>query len=338
MHPIVTDASLLNFNTFGIDCRAKNLAMVECVADVEYLASKGLLDIGGFKVIGQGSNLVFGASYDGPAVLMRNKGVRVLRENDAFVSVEVAAGEIWDEFVKNAIAQGWYGIENLVAIPGTVGGAAVQNVGAYGVEAKDVVEGVVVYDVKNRRTVFFTVDECAYGYRDSRFKHIDSGRYIITSAVFRLSKKYNPILTYKALAESLSVEKVLDAAKVADVIERIRWAKLPKPEEKGSAGSFFKNPLVSGAQFDEMKRKYPEMPSHKTDGGYKLAAGWLIDMCGWKGRILGRCGVYEKQALVLVNCGDCDGSDVRNLADAIVRDVRQQFGISLECEAEFVGV
>ena len=338
MRPVETDVSLLNYNTFGIDCRAKRFAVVECVADLEALASEGYLAFSEFKVIGQGSNLVFGDTYEGTAVVMRNTGIQVVGENDGYVLVEVAAGEVWDRFVKHAIGMGWFGIENLVAIPGTVGAAAVQNIGAYGVEAKDAIESVRVFDVENRRIESFAAGECAYGYRDSMFKHVGRGRYIVVSVVFSLAKRFSPVLTYNALAEAISGMQNLDAATVARAIEDIRWSKLPKPEILGSAGSFFKNPLVPTEKYEELKGEYPDMSAHTAEGGYKLAAGWLIDKCGWKGRTLGRCGVYEKQALVLVNRGGCTGEEVRALSEAIVGDVERKFGVALECEAEFVGL
>ena len=337
MHPVESDASLLNYNTFGIDCMASTLAVVECLEDIDCLIRIGLLERGRFKVIGQGSNLVFGEKYDGTAIVMWNKGIRVVSEDVDSVLVEAAAGEVWDVFVKHCIAQGWHGLENLVAIPGTVGAAAVQNIGAYGVDAMDVIESVKAFDTQSRTDVRFAADECAYGYRDSRFKRADKGRYIVTAVEFRLEKKFTPILTYKALADVFADNRHLDAAAVARAVEEIRWSKLPRPKVTGSAGSFFKNPVVTAAKFEKLKSDNPDMPAHAAEGGYKLAAGWLIERCGWKGRTLGRCGVYEKQALVLVNRGGCTGEEVRRLADRIIDDVEQKYGVTLECEAEFVG-
>ena len=336
MVTLESDASLLEYNTFGIDCRAKGLAVVREAGDVAELAKAGRLCEGGYVVIGQGSNLVFGERYEGLALVMRNKGVKVVTENEGEVTVEAEAGEVWDEFVRRCVAEGWHGVENLTAIPGTVGASAVQNIGAYGVEAKDVIESVKAYDVRGRREVEFEREECGYGYRESRFKHEEGKRYVVTSVRYRLSKIYEPVLTYKALADELGEGGAKDAETVSRAVERIRWSKLPKPEDLGNAGSFFKNPVVTRERYEWLKKENPDMPAHETEDGMKLAAGWLIDRCGWKGRTMGRCGVYEKQALVLVNNGGCSGEDVRRLADAIKDDVRGRYGVELECEAEFV--
>lgn len=337
MVSIASDASLLKYNTFGIDCRAKWLAVVTKVEDVAELSQSGSLAEGGYVVIGQGSNLVFAERYEGLALVMENKGVRVADEDEETVTVEAAAGEVWDEFVKRCIGNGWHGIENLTAIPGTVGASAVQNIGAYGVEAKDVIESVSAYDVREKKMVEFMNAECGYGYRESRFKHAEGKRYVVTSVRYRLKKKYEPVLTYKALADELGEGGERDAQSVSGTVERIRWSKLPRPEELGNAGSFFKNPVVGKEKYETLKRENPDMPAHETAEGMKLAAGWLIDRCGWKGRRLGKCGVYEKQALVLVNRGGCSGEEVRELARTVAKDVRERFGVEIECEAEFVG-
>ena len=330
------NVSLLGLNTLGIDCKVKNLAVVCGVDDLEYLVAHGFLGDGMFKTIGQGSNLVFCSDYNGTVLLMRNKGVRLVSETADHCLVEAAAGEVWDSFVKQCIRSGWHGLENLAAIPGTVGAAAVQNIGAYGVEVKDRIETVSVFDTATRRQISFETDQCAYGYRDSRFKHANAHRYIVTSVLFRLSKSYSTVLTYKALGDALDGAGKLDAATVAATVETIRWSKLPKPEELGNVGSFFKNPVVGEAKYLELKRRYPDMPAHESDEGWKLAAGWLIERSGWKGRSIGRCGVYERNALVLVNRGGCTGNEVKALAEAIAGDIEEKFGVKLECEAEFV--
>ena len=337
MLSVAKDASLLGYNTFGIDCKAAQFAVVESVDDLVGLFDRQLLTADCYKVIGQGSNLVFGERYDGTAIVMRNKGIRVMAETADEVTVEAAAGEVWDQFVKHCIGQGWHGLENLVAIPGTVGAAAVQNIGAYGVEAKDAIESLSVFDTRSRTVMRFAASECGYGYRDSRFKRQDKDRYVVLSVAFRLAKTFRPVLNYKALADLFEGKEAVESAVVARMVEELRWSKLPKPEETGSAGSFFKNPVVTPAKYEELKVKWPDMPAHRSDGGYKLAAAWLIDRCDWKGRTVGRCGVYERQALVLVNRGGCTGDEVRRLADMITLDVKHKYGVALECEAEFVG-
>ena len=242
---------------------------------------------------------------------------------------------MWDDFVRYCISQGWHGLENLVAIPGTVGAAPVQNVGAYGMEAKDVIHSVRAYELGTGVEHVFSNNECRFGYRDSIFKHELKGKYVVGSVLFRLHRTFAPDIRYKALSDALSSAGITNPTplQLADTIAEVRWSKLPRPEETGSAGSFFKNPIVSAEHYERLKAKYPDMVAYPVADGYKLAAGWLIERAGWKGRSLGRCGVYEKQALVLVNRGNCTGADVIALADAITDDIQTRFGVTLEKEA-----
>lgn len=236
-----------------------------------------------------------------------------------------------DDLIQYTIDQGLYGLENLSAIPGTVGASAVQNVGAYGAEAKDFIERVEAYDLQERRHCTFSNADCHFAYRDSFFKH-HPGRYLILRVTYRLSNTFTPNLSYKAL-ENLPH---YTAQQLREAIIEVRWNKLPRPEEHGSAGSFFKNPVVDEDTYLRLKDEYPDMPdAHMTpaSGGYKLSAGWLIDMAGWKGRTLGRAGVWPKNALVLYNADGCSGDEVRALAAAIQQDVKQKFGVALDPEA-----
>ena len=236
---------------------------------------------------------------------------------------------VMDDLVQWSLDHGLYGLENLSAIPGTVGASAVQNVGAYGAEAKDFIESVEAYDLKERCRCSFSNEECRFAYRDSMFKHYPN-RYLILYVTYRLHKEFVPNLSYKAL-EGLPHDT---AQQLRDSITAMRWQKLPRPEEHGSAGSFFKNPVVDEATYRRLKAEYPDMPdAHQAPEGYKLSAGWLIDRAGWKGRTQGRAGVWPKNALVLYNAGDCTGDEVRALAAAIQDDVKHKFNITLAPEA-----
>ena len=319
-------------NTFGIPATADKVLTIATASQLQELLASGMLSRGPHLVVGGGSNLVFTRPFPGVVLLMRNKGVEVISEDESrrTVTVKVAAGEVLDDFVRLAVRRGWHGAENLAAIPGTVGAAPVQNVGAYGVEAKDIVSEVNAFEVATGESVVFSNADCRFGYRDSVFKHEAKDRYVVESVVFVLSLDFTPNLDYAALA---SLEKPVTPQSLVEGITRLRWSKLPKPEEVGSAGSFFKNPVVADSHYEALKAKYPDMVAYPVDGGYKLAAGWLIEHSGWKGRDLGRCGVYEKQALVLVNRGGCTGEDVLRLASAVEADVQSLFGVHLEKEA-----
>lgn len=236
---------------------------------------------------------------------------------------------VMDDLIQWTLDHDLYGLENLSAIPGTVGASAVQNVGAYGAEAKDFIDSVEAYDFEEHRPCTFSNADCQFAYRDSLFKH-HPARYLILRVTYRLSNTFTPNLSYKAL-ENLPHDT---AQLLREAIIDLRWSKLPRPEEHGSAGSFFKNPVVDETIYHRLKAEYPDMPdAHSTDGGYKLSAGWLIDRAGWKGRTQGRAGVWPKNALVLYNGGGCSGDEVRALATAIRQDVKQKFGVALDPEA-----
>ncbi len=319
-------------NTFGIKATADKVLEVASEIQLQDMLSSGELLRSPYLVVGGGSNLVFTRHFPGTVVLMQNKGIGLLAEDEIHrkVSVKVAAGEVLDDFVRFSFERGWHGAENLAAIPGTVGAAPVQNVGAYGVEAKDIVLEVNAYEIATGEKRVFSNADCRFGYRDSVFKHEAKDRYVVASVVFSLSLDFNPNLNYAALA---SLEKPVTPQSLVDAITNLRWSKLPKPEETGSAGSFFKNPIVTASHYETLKAEYPDLVAYPAGDGFKLAAGWLIEHAGWKGRNLGKCGVYEKQALVLVNHGGCSGEDVLRLASAVEADVQAKFGVLLEKEA-----
>ncbi len=332
---IEKNISLQRYNTFGIDVLADELVELHTEQDVHELLHSGRLQHNHY-IIGGGSNLVFANHYRGLIVAMRTQGIALLREEGDHLYVEAQAGVAWDDFVHHCIAQGWYGMENMVAIPGTVGAAPVQNVGAYGMEAKDVVHEVIAYHIATGRQHRFANAECRFAYRNSVFKNEWAGQYLITSVVFKLSKQFCPATDYKAVATALAqagIERPT-AAQLADTIAAMRWSKLPRPEERGSAGSFFKNPVVSALVYQRILSDNPTLVAFALDNGdYKLAAGWLIEQSGWRGKSLGRAGVCPSQALVLENRGGCSGTEVMALADAIVADVYKRFGVTLEKEA-----
>lgn len=325
--------SLRPYNTFGIDVKAQNFVAIRDEVELEELLASGILREQPYLILGGGSNMVFTQDYEGTVVHMENKGIR--KKDDA-LTIEAAAGEVWDDFVRYCLAQGWYGVENLVAIPGTVGASPVQNVGAYGVEAKDVIDAVTAYEVETGRRRVFANAECRFGYRNSIFKQELKNRYIVTQVSFRLSGEFSPNIGYKAVAQAMEATGRThpSAIELADAIAEIRWNKLPRPEQMGSAGSFFMNPVVTDSVHAELKERFPDLVSYVVDDGhYKLAAGWLIEHAGWKGKWLGLAGVWEKQALVLVNKGGCTGADVLRLASAVVADVEAKFGVTLQKEA-----
>lgn len=341
---IEENISLAKYNTFGIDVQARRFVSIEHEDDLSALYRSGLIENDEFLVLGGGSNMVFVGDFPGTIIHLENKGfVAVdtkewnLPEDE--VAVEACAGEVWDSFVRACIVNGWYGLENLIAIPGTVGASAVQNVGAYGMEAKDVILEVRLFDMNTGSKLTLANADCHFGYRDSVFKHELKNRFVVTSVVYRLKRSFRPNLGYKAVTQALDSIGMANptAAQLAEAITNIRWSKLPKPEELGSAGSFFKNPVVSVSKYEELKDQFPELVAFPMDEGhYKLAAGWLIEHAGWKGKGIGPVGVYEKQALVIVNRDGCDGRDVLRLADAVTADVDARFGVVLEKEAIIV--
>ena len=320
---VYENISLKSHNTFGIDVKARRLVVVDTDEPLPVLEEP-------YLILGAGSDVVFTRDYPGTVVLLDPAAADAVLQADG--TVVAPAGMVLDSLIQWTLERGVYGLENLSAIPGTVGASVVQNVGAYGVEAKDVVSRVEAYDLRERCTVAFSADECRFGYRTSLFKG-EPGRRLIRRVHYRLAHTFEPNLTYRAL-EALPHDT---AAELRQSITDLRWSKLPRPEEHGSAGSFFKNPVVDEAVCRRLKAEYPDMPeAHAAEGGYKLSAGWLIDRAGWKGRTMGRAGVWPQNALVLYNTGGCTGAEVVALAEAIQQDVQRRFGIALEPEAIIV--
>ena len=332
---IESDVSLKPFNTFHLPAVARTLVRIECSADVTRVVDHPKLGPAPKFVLGGGSNIIL--TRDMPQVVLKIEvpGMRLVEERaDAWV-VEAGAGVGWHEFVAYTLANGWPGLENLALIPGTVGAAPVQNIGAYGVELKDRFDSLDAVDLVTGRSVTLHAGVCAFGYRDSVFKHLLASRSVITRVRFRLPKPWQPVLGYLELERRMAETGISapSAQQVFDWVCAIRRAKLPDPALIGNAGSFFKNPVVTIEQCRDIIGRDPEVVHYPLpDGSVKLAAGWMIDACGWKGKTVGNAGVYEKQALVLVNRGGAIGSEVMLLAHAIQESVYGRFGIRLESE------
>jgi UDP-N-acetylmuramate dehydrogenase len=333
---ILTDHPLRALNTFGIEARCAAFAEVASQEELCQVLEQASLRQAGLLVIGGGSNILFTRDFPGLVVRPALRGIEPLSEDASTVRVRARAGEDWHGLVSWAVERGLGGLENLALIPGTVGAAPIQNIGAYGAEVQETLEEVEAIEIESRRPLRLAAVDCAFGYRDSVFKRGLKGRLVITAATFRLSRNAPPNLRYAALAGELS-RRGISRPGIRDVFEaviRIRRAKLPDPARIGNAGSFFKNPVVSRAQADELRSRFPALVTFAGGDGAstKLAAGWLIEQAGWKGRRLGRCGVHDQQALVLVNHGGASGTEILELAERIREAVRDRFGIGLEHE------
>lgn len=342
MEPALTllhDVSLRALNTFGIDVHARTFISVNTVSDLEAIAADPQLSVLPRLILGGGSNLLLTKDVAGLVLHMVNTGRRVVGESERRVIVRAQAGENWHDFVQWTLAQGLPGLENLSLIPGSVGAAPIQNIGAYGSELADFFHSLTLFDFVTRETRVLICDDCHFGYRDSIFKHALRDRAVIIDVSFALPRRWQPNLRYAELAAELAARNVSapTAQDIADAVIAIRRRKLPDPAQIGNAGSFFKNPVVSAEQHAQLLEKYPQLVSYpQLDGSIKLAAGWMIDQCGWKGRSLGAAGVHERQALVLVNRGDATGQEIMALAEMISDDVQARFGISLETEPVIV--
>lgn len=336
LFPAVHPDDLTTFNTLGLVCRAGR------VMDLNDLTQlPGVTEFGQsgkqIVVLGGGSNVVLPARLSRLVVRVQLKGIALVEQRpDAWV-IDVAAGESWHGFVQTSISQGWDGLENLALIPGTVGAAPVQNIGAYGVELDSRIETVTAWNIPEGRLVTFNREACGFHYRDSMFKRAGPGQWLIVSVRFCLPRPWRAVLTYPGLMHhpvlASTAMDAVSAHQVFDAVCEIRRSKLPDPAVLGNAGSFFKNPIVSAAQFEKLKNRFADIVAYpQTDHSVKLAAGWLIERCGWKGRKVGRVGVHDRQALVLVNYGQATSSELLALAHSIQASVLDVFGVGLEIE------
>lgn len=333
---IQTNKNLKEYNTFGISVKAEMFAVFSSIEELKQILSfrndKKLLVLGG------GSNLLLTKDFDGLVIKNEIKRFEVIEETVSEVIVESGAGENWHEFVLNCIDKGFGGVENLSLIPGSVGASPMQNIGAYGVEIKDVFESLSAYHIASGEIHYFDKTKCEFGYRESIFKNKVKGEYIILTVTFRLTKNPTINSSYGAINEQLKVMgiqvptiKELSAAVIA-----IRQSKLPDPKIIGNAGSFFKNPTVEIALLEKIKKNHPDIPNYLAENGRKLAAGWLIEKAGWKGRTFNNYGVHKLQALVLVNYGNCTGQEIFDLSTRIIQDVFEKFGVLLEREVNIL--
>ena len=331
---ISTNISLKPYNTFGIDVLAKKFASFKDLSELNSILEKRLENEELF-ILGGGSNVLLTQDVDAFVLKNEIKGMEILSKDEQSVTIKVGAGEVWHEFVLYCVSNGFAGVENLSLIPGNVGASPMQNIGAYGVEVKDVIESVEAFHIETKSIKNFTNEACQFGYRESVFKRDLKGQYIITSVVFKLSTNPNINTSYGAIESELKARGIEKASikDVSDAVIAIRQSKLPDPKQIGNAGSFFKNPVVDEKIYIKIKANYEKAPSYPAQvGTVKIPAGWLIEQAGWKGKTLGTYGVHKNQALVLVNYGGSTGKQIWDLSTDIKNDVFAKFGVELERE------
>lgn len=322
-------------NTFGLDVKAGRWLEYASVEELKALIAEGQIS-SPYLHVGSGSNLLLLGDFEGTVLHSAIKSIEMVNQDAEKVWLRVGAGVIWDDFVAYCVERGYYGAENLSLIPGEVGASAVQNIGAYGVEVKDLISCVETLDVHGDKRVF-GVEECGYAYRNSVFKRPDMKSFFVTHVTFALNKAEQYTLNYGTIRQELEKYPQIDLATVRQVIVSIRESKLPDPKVLGNAGSFFMNPIVPRAKYETLLQEYPSMPSYQVDATHvKIPAGWMIEQCGWKGKSLGNAAVHDKQALVLVNCGGATGADIVALSDAVRAAVREKFGVEIHPEVNMI--
>lgn len=334
---ILENFSLKKYNTFGIDASSSFFTEVSSVDEIKEALLK-------WKdsprlILGGGSNILLTKDFPGIVIKINLKGIGIEKENKNFIYVKSAAGENWNEFVQYCVSRGYGGVENLSLIPGNVGAGPMQNIGAYGVELKDVFYELEALNIETLEIEKFNNAECKFGYRESIFKHEAKGKYIILSVTLKLNKVPVFNTSYGAIEEELKAMNVheLSIAVISRAVCNIRKSKLPDPTQIGNAGSFFKNPVVSREKYEALQKEFPTIPGYKnSETEIKLAAGWLIEQCGWKGVTTGETGVHKKQALVLVNYGNAKGKEVYDLSQKILDSVKEKFGVLLEREVNII--
>ena len=330
--------SLKEHNTFGIDAKCRRFIEFEDdeeAFEVAAILRKSALP---YIIIGGGSNLLLTKDFDGIVVRSGVKG-HYFEEDFTCERITCGSGEVWDDIVATSLQAGYYGMENLSLIPGDVGASAVQNIGAYGVEAKDLILCVWMVEIATGKPWMIGNEDCEYGYRQSRFKKDWKNRFLITRVTYGLSRTFRPNLDYGNIRQELERRGITEptAQQLRDIIIEIRNAKLPDPKIEGNAGSFFMNPVVTRQKYEKLAARYPQMPHYKVDYRHeKIPAGWMIEQCGWKGKSLGRAGVHDKQALVLVNRGGATGAEIVALSDAIRQDVKAKFDIDIHPEVNII--
>jgi UDP-N-acetylmuramate dehydrogenase len=335
---ILRDYNLSKLNTFGINVNARFFVEIKSEKDLAELFVSPEFKENKKLFLGGGSNILFTKDFNGIVVLNKLKGIEIIKEDDESVLARTMGGELWHDLVMFAVDKGYWGLENLALIPGTVGAAPVQNIGAYGVELKDVLEYVEVCEIKTGEKKLFSKADCNFGYRESIFKHELRDRYFITAVVFRLSKNRKEREIYKTLKEYLEKNKIeiKIPRDISEAVVAIRQSKLPNPKVLGNAGSFFKNLYIDKNKLQTLQTEYPKIPFFEEGKIIKIPAGWLIEQCGWKGKRIGNVGVYEDQALVLVNYGGATGGEVLCLAKEIIKSVKEKFNLNLSLEVNIV--
>jgi UDP-N-acetylmuramate dehydrogenase len=335
---IQENISLKTHNTFGIDKNAEFFTVASTQEELVAALTKAKEMYLPVLILGGGSNILLTKDFPGLVIKLEIKGIYLRHKNEDQLLVEVGAGEVWHELVLYCIQQDWAGLENLSLIPGTVGASPMQNIGAYGVEIKDVFHSLTALHRDSLTLKTFNAAACKFGYRESVFKNELKDQYVITSVTFALSKTPHFRLDYGAIQEVLLEKGVKQPTlkAVSDAVIHIRESKLPNPKEIGNAGSFFKNPSISNVQFDALKAQHPSLPGYTSTEGVKVPAGWLIEQSGWKGKRIGDVGVHAKQALVLVNYGAGTGEEIKSLSQQIQASVLEKFGIQLQPEVNFI--
>ena len=334
---ILKNYPLKKHNTFGIDCNAENLVRIRSETDLKEAIK---LPYPPVYVLGGGSNILLTGDLSGLVLKNEIKGIKVIEEDHQEVIIQAGGGENWHQLVCWSIKRNYGGIENLSLIPGTVGAAPIQNIGAYGVELREVFEKLEAINLRTGKKKIFYSTDCAFAYRDSIFKNTLKNEYCITQVCIRLTKTNHRLITgYGAIREVLQEKHIKDPTiqDISDAVISIRSGKLPNPEELGNSGSFFKNPEIDNEQFEQLQKKFPQIVHYELpDNKVKIPAGWLIEQCGWKGKRIGNTGAHASQALVLVNYGGASGKEVKKLADQIRSSVLNKFGIELSCEVNII--
>ncbi|MEC8617610.1 MAG: UDP-N-acetylmuramate dehydrogenase [Bacteroidota bacterium] len=336
---IIKNKSLRSYNTFGVDCISSFFTTINNLKDLDELYQHKLYKSQKKLILGGGSNILFTSNFDGLVIKNEIKGIEIIKETNDIVEVQIGAGVNWHEFVIHAVNNKWGGIENMSLIPGNCGTAPMQNIGAYGVEIKDTFVSLNAYEIETGKIVSFDRKRCEFGYRDSVFKNDLKDQYIILDIRLRLQKKPTLNTKYGDINNTLIKNKVSNPTikDISDAVIEIRTSKLPDPKKIGNAGSFFKNPIISQGQFKEIKMKFPEIVSYPVnEQKVKLAAGWLIEKAGWKGKNFGNYGVHKKQSLVLVNYNSANGREIFNLSQEILEDVFNKFQVKLEREVNIL--
>lgn len=333
------DYSLLKHNTFGIDAQCRQFIEYETGEEAQIIAQTLETENYPLLIIGGGSNLLLTQDFPGTVIHSAVKGIYVVDDDGEYVYLLCGSGETWDDVVEYCVENGWYGAENLSLIPGDVGASAVQNIGAYGAEVCQIIHSVEAVELSTGEFRTFFLEECGYGYRQSRFKNEWKDKYLITCVTYKLRKRGELRLEYGNIRAELERKGIENPSlrQLRDTIIDIRNAKLPDWHIEGNAGSFFINPVVDRKKYEELLHCYPQMPHYTIDEDHeKIPAGWMIDQCGWKGKSLGKAGVHDKQALVLVNRGGATGADIVRLMQVIQQDVMQKFGIAIRPEVNVI--